>query len=114
MRSAHPRPEKPARAPSGVWRALVSAANHATHAGNDRRGDRVPSQRTRCECGVPACEGTVGMPRADFDALCATAGRFVVVCERGTRMSARAAGGAVVEELEHEIAPLVRPLKAAA
>lgn len=114
MRSARSRLEKPARAPSEAWRALVRAANHATHAGNDRRGDRVPSQRTRCECGDPACDGTVGMPRADFDALCATAGRFVVVCERGTPMRPRAGGGAVVEELEHEIAPLVRPLGAAA
>jgi hypothetical protein len=114
MRSARSRRAKPARAPFGPWRALVRAANHATHDGNDRRGGRVPSQRTRCECGDPACEGTVGMPRADFDALCATAGRFVVVCERGMPMSARAGGGAVVEELDQEIAPLVRPLRSAA
>jgi hypothetical protein len=87
-------------APSGVWRALVREANHATHDGNDRRGDGVPSQRTRCECGDPTCDDTVSMPRDEFDAVCAIADRFVIACQTGTPVRTRAGRGAVVQELE--------------
>lgn len=88
------------RAPSNAWRAMVREANQATHDGNDRRGDHVPAQRTRCECGDPTCQSTVRMARAEFDALCATADRFVLACASDTSGRPRAAGGGAIAEIE--------------